>query len=123
MGVTLSFLRRVLDRMGGWRVVVRLFLQFLCYVVYFLQPFLLRSLLGASLTQAETVACAVALAVALLMPSVVDLLNNRLFQDARRCAKSVVWDTVLERPYPYFVEHPSGEILSAINEASLAARR
>ena len=113
-----SFLRRVLGGIGWGRFCGRMILQLACYVLYFAQPFLLRELVGRNVDPLW----GVLFGLSLIMPAVVDVLNNALMQDVRRQSKAVLFEDVLSKPHDYVLRHTSSDVQTGIDEASAACR-
>ena len=114
-----AFWCSVLREIGVWRIAVRLLAMACCYLGYFLQPLLLGSLVDGATPAGEAL---VLLAVSVLCVPVVDMLNNGLLQGVRSASKRLIVREVARRPYSYVLEHPTGEILSHLQEVSLASR-
>lgn len=118
-----GIVRGVVRGVGPARLAWRLGLQLVCYAVYFLQPVILRALLSAGPGGADGGWWLLAaLAASLVMPAVVDLLNNSLMQGVRMQSKLVVLAEVASKPYAYTLRHSAAEVLSYVNEVSFALR-
>ena len=113
-----SFLRRVLGGIGWGRFCGRMILQLACYVLYFAQPFLLRELVGRDVDPLW----GVLFGLSLIMPAVVDVLNNALMQDVRCQSKAVLFEDVLSKSHDYVLRHTSSDVQTGIDEASAACR-
>ena len=81
-------------------------LQLACYVLYFAQPFLLRELVGRDVDPLW----GVLFGLSLIMPAVVDVLNNALMQDVRCQSKAVLFEDVLSKSYDYVLRHTSSDV-------------
>lgn len=113
-----SFLRRVLGGIGWGRFCGRMILQLACYVLYFAQPFLLRELVGRDVDPLW----GMLFGLSLIMPAVVDVLNNALMQDVRCQSKAVLFEDVLSKSHDYVLRHTSSDVQTGIDEASAACR-
>ena len=89
-------------------------LQLACYVLYFAQPFLLRELVGRDVN----LLWGVLFGLSLIMPAVVDVLNNALMQDVRCQSKAVLFEDVLSKPHDYVLRHTSSDVQTGIDRVS-----
>lgn len=116
-----SFLREIVRAIGLLPFAARSCLQLGCYLLYFAQPIFIQAALSSTADRDALVAL-VALALSLLMPAVIDLINNRTMQDFRRHSKDLVFRRLLRKGYPYYLERSSSELQSYLNEVSFACR-
>lgn len=116
-----GFLREIVRAAGVLPFLGKSCFHLACYLIYFTQPILIQTVLAANSTREVLIALA-ALALSLLMPSIIDLTNNRTMQDFRRYSKGLVFKRLLERDYAYYQERSSSEIQSYLNEISFACR-
>lgn len=116
-----GFLREIVRAAGALTFLGKSCFHLACYLIYFTQPILIQTVLSANSTRDVLTALA-ALALSLLMPSIIDLTNNRTMQDFRRYSKGLVFKRLLECDYAYYQERSSSEIQSYLNEISFACR-